>query len=72
MIFVLKINIDNAAFEFPNAEPECAKLLRSAADQVLAGIVFGNLLDINGNTVGYFDFVEGTHTMHDSPEGHGR
>lgn len=54
-MFTLSIKTDNAAFEDPNAE--VARILRDAAERVEQGFSRGLLRDINGNTVGDFDFA---------------
>lgn len=69
MMLVVKINTENAAFDYPNVGPECARILRKAADEIEGGVEFRSIFDINGNEVGYFDFVQGTHTLHDNAEG---
>lgn len=56
MEFILKINMDNAAFETP--EYEIMQRLNKIHDQVRDGVVFGKILDTNGNTCGFWGFVE--------------
>ncbi len=56
MEFILKINMDNAAFETP--EYEIMQRLNKVHDQVRDGVVFGRVQDTNGNTCGFWGFVE--------------
>jgi len=56
MEFIVKINMDNAAFETP--EYEITQRLNKIHDQVRDGVVFGKVLDTNGNTCGFWAFVE--------------
>lgn len=56
MEFIIKINMDNAAFETP--EYEITQRLNKIHDQVRDGVVFGKVLDTNGNTCGFWAFVE--------------
>jgi len=56
MEFIVKINMDNAAFETP--EYEIMERLNKIHDQVRDGVVFGRVMDTNGNTCGYWRFVE--------------
>jgi hypothetical protein len=63
MDFILRIRIDNAAFE-ENATGEVGDLLRLAADIIEADGFGGpgvttHLRDSNGNKVGGFALVEG-------------
>lgn len=53
--FIVDIDCDNAAFE---DEPghELARILREVADKVEEGTLVGKLRDINGGTVGAFQF----------------
>lgn len=62
MLFQLKINCDNAAFE-NDASAEVARILRGAAGCIDRHPHFSPghsqpLRDLNGNTVGYFDVYE--------------
>ncbi len=55
--FTLKIDTDNAAFEFP--EGEVARILRHVANLVEnGGYREGPLLDVSGNRVGEYRFEE--------------
>ena len=56
MEFIVKINMDNAAFETP--EYEVMQRLNMIHDQVRDGVVFGKVMDTNGNTCGFWAFVE--------------
>lgn len=56
MEFIIKINMDNAAFETP--EYEITQRLNKIHDEVRDGVVFGKVLDTNGNTCGFWGFVE--------------
>jgi hypothetical protein len=49
----LEVQCDNAAFG-DAFEVELARILRVAADRIERGADRGNLLDVNGNTVGAF------------------
>lgn len=49
----LTLECDNAALQEPD---EIADVLRTAADQVAAGNREGYLRDLNGNTVGHWEF----------------
>lgn len=49
------IETDNDAFA-EDASTEAARLLRKAADQIERGYLSKNLIDINGNSVGKFEF----------------
>ena len=72
-MFTLTIETDNEAF---SADPgaESARILRFAADQV-AGNGISSLRDINGNTVGKWEYLENTlewecprcHTLNEQP-----
>lgn len=66
MAFKLEIpSTLNAAFdeEEGNAGPELARILRALADRVEGGVITsteadsGKLLDINGNSVGEWEYV---------------
>ena len=50
----IKIQMDNAAFDGPNAELELAAILRNLAQHVEAGDRETTLHDGNGNRVGAF------------------
>lgn len=52
MTLVIKIKMDNAAFE-DNPQAEAARILRKFADQYENGTTTRSLMDINGNTVGH-------------------
>lgn len=57
MRLLIEIAMDNAAFEDCDAAPECARILRGAANKILgAGNIepgYGfKLMDVNGNSVG--------------------
>lgn len=54
MKFVVEINTDNSAFE--NGHNEISRILREVADKVEQGHPQGPTRDINGNTVGYFNY----------------
>jgi hypothetical protein len=56
MVFIIKINMDNAAFETP--EYEIMQRLNKIHDQVRDGVVLGAIIDTNGNSCGYFSFVD--------------
>lgn len=58
--FHLSIEIDNAAFQDNNAPHEIARILREAADKIADGQTLGKLRDINGNTVGAFNYDQDT------------
>jgi len=55
-MFRLDIAVENSAFE-PVPGPEVARILRAVADRVERGEESGKLNDINGNKVGYFDYL---------------
>jgi len=57
MDLVIKINVDNEAFDIM-PERECAALLEGVISGIEGGDVYGKLMDINGNTVGYWAFAE--------------
>ena len=50
----ITVNMDNAAFDGPNAELELAGILRDLAQRVEAGDRETTLHDGNGNRVGSF------------------
>lgn len=54
--FRLDIECENAAFT-PNHEPEIARLLAIARDQVMRGEIESSLYDVNGNRVGEWSLV---------------
>jgi hypothetical protein len=57
MKFILEISTDNAAFtDSPGIET--ARILREAADRIERGTNNSRLRDVNGNTVGGFEFSE--------------
>jgi hypothetical protein len=56
MEFIVKINMDDAAFETP--EYEIMQRLNKIHDQVRDGVVYGKVIDTNGNTCGFWGFVE--------------
>lgn len=68
MSFTLTINTNGSAFRHvtndedsgePNPGPEVARLLRKAADKIDAGYIgLTGLMDVNGNTVGHYDFTK--------------
>jgi hypothetical protein len=58
MKLLLKIDMDNAAFE-PAGELEAARILEVAAKSLRDGADSGNLFDCNGNKVGKFRVLEG-------------
>jgi hypothetical protein len=51
MVFLLKIECDNSAFE-PEPGDEVARILREAADKIERGSTGVRLRDVNGNKVG--------------------
>lgn len=53
-MFTLRIDTDNDAFREDEGR-EVGIILQQAADKVLTGSLYGNLVDTNGNTVGEFD-----------------
>jgi hypothetical protein len=58
MDFKLTMNLDNAAMQDPDGEPDpyaIAEVLRKAADRVEDDPKFGNLRDTNGNTIGQYN-----------------
>lgn len=62
-MFTLAIKTDNAAFEDRNAE--VARILRDAAEKVEDfGLPESGLLDVNGNLVGGYKFMDVTHERH--------
>ncbi len=56
MEFIIKINMDNAAFETP--EYEIMQRLNVIHDKVRDGVVFGKVMDTNGNACGFWCFAE--------------
>lgn len=54
---VVKINLDNDAFNGKAGEREVARLLRDAATKFEQGKHSGKLMDVNGNTVGSFELT---------------
>lgn len=53
----LTVDMGNAAFD-DAPMTALARILRDVADRIEAGTEFaGNLQDINGNTVGFYDFT---------------
>lgn len=57
MEFLIKINMDNAAFE-RMPEWEIDSILKRVSQRLEAGEVYGKTLDTNGNTCGFWGFVE--------------
>lgn len=57
MEFLIKINMDNAAFE-RMPEWEIDSILKRISQRLDAGEVYGKTLDTNGNTCGFWGFVE--------------
>lgn len=57
-VFTLEIKTDSAAFQDDDGWGfyEVARLLREVADRVEGGWSTGGVLDLNGNTVGAFDW----------------
>lgn len=55
-MFVLRIETDNAAFADEDRAAEVARILRRAASLVEDGKDESKLTDINGNTVGAYNF----------------
>jgi len=51
--FVVRIDCEGAAFN-PDPSTELYRLLEEIKTKVMAGEFSGNLLDVNGNTVGEF------------------
>jgi cytochrome c-type biogenesis protein CcmH/NrfF len=56
MEFILNMNCDNAAFEEPSIE--ISRILRKVAGQIEAGQEAGQIIDVNGNSVGEFHLQE--------------
>jgi hypothetical protein len=54
---IVLINLDNDAFSGAAGEREVARLLREAADKFEKGKHSGNIMDVNGNTVGSFELT---------------
>lgn len=54
--FTVSFDIDNDSFKV-NPEGETARTLRELADKIEAGRTFGKVMDINGNTIGSWEFV---------------
>ena len=58
MKFIIRINIENAAFSDGNEGAELARILRGLADRIEntgeAPRCFENIRDVNGNTVGQY------------------
>jgi hypothetical protein len=55
-MFEMKFETGNAAFADDDGPGEVARLLRKAADQVENGYTRARLIDVNGNTVGLWDW----------------
>lgn len=55
--FVVRLRLDNAAFAEPDEPGEVARILRRAADDVANGRQGDSLRDLNGNTVGAWQFL---------------
>lgn len=53
--FILKINTENDAFT-PSANHEVARLLREVSKKIDTGCEMGKIMDLNGNSVGFFEF----------------
>jgi hypothetical protein len=58
MDLVIKINMDNEAFE-ENPEAELQYLLETVGISITDGDVFGKIVDTNGNTCGHFEMKGG-------------
>ena len=56
MDLVIKINIDNAAFEY-DSESEISRILDVVKDKIISGYSESKLFDINGNSIGNFEFI---------------
>lgn len=57
-VFVLRIEVENAAFDEAPREYEVARLLRETADGIEGGFNQMQLVDHNGNRVGWAEFTE--------------
>lgn len=57
--FTLKFDTDNAAFEDTGLAHESARILRDVADRIENGAAIGTVRDVNGNTIGRFEFIGG-------------
>lgn len=53
-MFIVKFDIDNAAFQDGFGREETARILEKIAEQVQEGSNGAKIRDINGNTVGYW------------------
>lgn len=53
-MFRLEFETDNAAFDAEDGDPagEVRRILHSIGERVRLGVTEGNVLDVNGNTVG--------------------
>lgn len=54
---VVRVRCDNAAFAGQDEPAEVARILRRAADDVANGRQGDSLRDVNGNTVGAWQFL---------------
>ena len=58
-MFRLEFKTGNAAFDIESGlEEECARIIECVKQQVLCGQTSGTCIDINGNTVGAWAYME--------------
>lgn len=55
LMFKLEFETDNEAFSYSYGASETARILRKLAQRIEAGDLDGNVLDINGNSVGTYE-----------------
>ena len=56
MEFRVNIDLENNAFTSA-PEKAVAKILKEIGDRIKKGYVFGKVMDVNGNSVGEFEFT---------------
>jgi hypothetical protein len=57
-MFSLKFDTDNAAFRDGDFSTEIARVVRTVAEKIEAGIIDGAVYDLNGNRIGEFALVD--------------
>lgn len=58
MTAIIRINMDNAAFDGDNRNEELARILRDLAKHIEGGNTERTVMDSNGNRLGTFKILE--------------
>lgn len=56
-MFTMRVETDNAAFRGGGRRRELARILRRVAERIEEGETEGTAVDVNGNSVGYWEVV---------------